>query len=78
MTVLLGVINDEDNIYGPTVTAGITETLPKWPGAIRQQAITRANVDHYLCCHLSPLANNELMFEQRRLQLASVVIIHEK
>ena len=35
-------------------------------GAVRQQAITRANVDRDLCCHMASLGHNEL----------NVIIVH--
>ena len=33
----------------------------KWLGAIRHLAITWANVDEDLCCHMASLGPNELM-----------------
>ena len=32
-----------------------------WLGAIRQQAITLANVDPHLCCHMSSIGHTELI-----------------
>ena len=41
-----------------------------WLGAVRQQAITWANVDPVFCRQMAPLGPNELMQENHTLQIS--------
>ena len=45
-------------------------------GAVRQQTVTRANIDPDLCRHLGSLGHNELIW-QSSLQFAQLVILTE-
>ena len=48
----------------------ISQYLPRsWLGAIRQQAITWANIDPNLCRHVMSLGHNELMSNNEHLIL---------
>ena len=42
--------------------------LRKWLGAVRQQAITWANVDPNLCRHMASLGHNELTDQNNEIE----------
>ena len=43
----------------------------EWLGAVRQQAITRVNVDPDLCRHMVSLGHNDLIFSQNTFEFMS-------
>ena len=47
-----------------------------WLGAIRQLAITGANVDSDLCRHMASLGHNELMYISKRGLCVMQIITH--
>ena len=49
--------------------------LGKWLGSVRQQAITWANIDSYLCHQMISLGHNELRHKQVKVNIVDADLL---